>query len=319
MYRTFREKEVASAARALIALFRQVAPAMLEKRDRGRGADTSQAPLAYGSARIVARIPGAELLQAELAAPAEEPGQSGSEAASISGGSHGNVACDVDEVGASSCSGGSTAGGSLLDPQGGLSDDDAGLLSSDDDSHSIHAARQSLNGGDDLIEDSCEIAHCAEESVKLGATRAAAPPRAAPGPQQRHAGDPAAHLPASADQGKAPDSLRALKQQLAAGCSRKRPSVEMGNASEVQEPQLEVAAPLEYGRFLTVEDFSRIRELRQQQLVDAAMAKHGLKSAAKRARLLAAAQDDAEEALEALASPNQIQPPPNAVLKALMP
>ena len=45
------------------------------------------------------------------------------------------------------------------------------------------------------------------------------------------------------------------------------------------------------------------RELRQQELVEAAMAKHGLRSASKREKLLAAAQDDAEEALDAEVPP----------------
>ena len=39
MYRKFREKEVATAARGLIGLFREINPALLAKKDRGRGAD----------------------------------------------------------------------------------------------------------------------------------------------------------------------------------------------------------------------------------------------------------------------------------------
>ena len=53
---------------------------------------------------------------------------------------------------------------------------------------------------------------------------------------------------------------------------------------------------------MTEDDFAQIRELRHQKLVDELMRKHGLKSAAKRERLLAAAQDEAEEALEKLVS-----------------
>jgi hypothetical protein len=53
----------------------------------------------------------------------------------------------------------------------------------------------------------------------------------------------------------------------------------------------------EQGRFLTAEDFERIKELRQQRLVDKAMAKHGLKSATKRARLQSQAEDEAAETL----------------------
>ena len=68
------------------------------------------------------------------------------------------------------------------------------------------------------------------------------------------------------------------------------------------------SVPLEYQRLLTEADFSRIRELRHEKLVGELMRKHGLKSSAKRERLLAAAQDEAEDALEKLASPSFAQP-----------
>ena len=50
-YSKFREKAAASAARSLVSLFRDIAPGMLEKKDRGRGADLGAVPLAYGQAR----------------------------------------------------------------------------------------------------------------------------------------------------------------------------------------------------------------------------------------------------------------------------
>lgn len=36
---------------------------MLEKRDRGRGADVAAAPLSYGASRAASRVEGADLLQ----------------------------------------------------------------------------------------------------------------------------------------------------------------------------------------------------------------------------------------------------------------
>ena len=51
-YKKYREKEVSSAARGLIGLFREVAPQMLEKKDRGRGANLEAQPLQYGAAQI---------------------------------------------------------------------------------------------------------------------------------------------------------------------------------------------------------------------------------------------------------------------------
>lgn len=66
LYKKFREKEVASAARGLITLFRELAPGMLEKRDRGRDADLAAAPSAFGARQPAFRVEGAELLQAAL-------------------------------------------------------------------------------------------------------------------------------------------------------------------------------------------------------------------------------------------------------------
>eukprot|EP00955_Chlamydomonas_euryale_P073273 361687-Chlamydomonas_euryale.AAC.4 len=42
LYRKYRDKEVSSAAKGLIGLFREINPAMLSKKDRGRGADLGE-------------------------------------------------------------------------------------------------------------------------------------------------------------------------------------------------------------------------------------------------------------------------------------
>jgi len=65
-YKKFRDKEVASAARGIIGLFRELNPALLAKKDRGRGADLDAVPLAYGVQQVAERIDGAELLQRAL-------------------------------------------------------------------------------------------------------------------------------------------------------------------------------------------------------------------------------------------------------------
>ena len=57
---------MASAARGLIGLFRELAPGMLDKRDRGRGADVAVAPLSYGASRVASRVEGAALLQVTI-------------------------------------------------------------------------------------------------------------------------------------------------------------------------------------------------------------------------------------------------------------
>ena len=49
---------MASAARSLITLFREIAPYMLEKKDRGRGADMEARPMQYGAGQVrVSHLP----------------------------------------------------------------------------------------------------------------------------------------------------------------------------------------------------------------------------------------------------------------------
>ncbi|ACO63536.1 predicted protein [Micromonas commoda] len=66
-YKRARDKPVATAARALIALFRELAPGMLEKKDRGKGADLERTVAAFGDFKAEDRVAGAELLQKEAA------------------------------------------------------------------------------------------------------------------------------------------------------------------------------------------------------------------------------------------------------------
>lgn len=63
LYKKFREKEVSNAARSLASLFRELAPQMLEKKDRGRGHDAGARLIEYGAAHINTRVDGVELLE----------------------------------------------------------------------------------------------------------------------------------------------------------------------------------------------------------------------------------------------------------------
>ena len=72
---------MASAARGLISLFRELAPGMLEKRDRGRDADLQAVPLAFGARLPADRVEGADLLQAALQRGDEASDDEGSEQA----------------------------------------------------------------------------------------------------------------------------------------------------------------------------------------------------------------------------------------------
>ena len=56
LYRKYKNKEVSGAARALLALFRQLDPSMLAKKDRGKGANLGAKPLAFGAVPLPDRI-----------------------------------------------------------------------------------------------------------------------------------------------------------------------------------------------------------------------------------------------------------------------
>ncbi len=77
-YKKFRDKEVAAAVRGLVGLFRELAPSMLRKKDRGRPAEVPGGGMlslgAYGDSRIAERIEGVDLLEAALAAGRVGPG-----------------------------------------------------------------------------------------------------------------------------------------------------------------------------------------------------------------------------------------------------
>ena len=312
-YRTFREKEVTSAARSLISLFRELAPGMLEKRDRGRGADMTLQPLAYGSHKAIERIPGAELLEAELAhgGQADRDETAGGDEPSDDDASADGEESALDED-------------ESADEAGEEGDSGEEGVSDDEPEHSLGEVEED-DLDDDVSEAEASELKSEHEDDALEADQAAGSSQPASGldtgtdEQASPSSSPEAPTPKPARQQPQPESLAALRQQLsAASNSRKRARLDPSSTQPqplVDQPSDgppaaqpdEGAAPdvpLEYGRFLTAEDFDRIRELRQQKMVDAAMAKHGLKSSAKRAKLLAAAQDDAEEALEALVSPH---------------
>eukprot|EP00246_Nothoceros_aenigmaticus_P009153 TRINITY_DN24490_c0_g1_i1.p1 TRINITY_DN24490_c0_g1~~TRINITY_DN24490_c0_g1_i1.p1 ORF type:complete len:742 (-),score=193.00 TRINITY_DN24490_c0_g1_i1:170-2395(-) len=64
-YKKSREKAVASAARSIIAVYRQVWPSLLEKKDRGKGANLQAKPRAFGAVEISSDVPGADLLRGD--------------------------------------------------------------------------------------------------------------------------------------------------------------------------------------------------------------------------------------------------------------
>jgi protein SDA1 len=65
-YKKARDKPVSNAARGLIALFREIAPGLLEKKDRGKGADMSRSLKEFGEGEVTDRIDGIDLLQRDM-------------------------------------------------------------------------------------------------------------------------------------------------------------------------------------------------------------------------------------------------------------
>ncbi|KAJ1422692.1 hypothetical protein SESBI_12883 [Sesbania bispinosa] len=63
LYKKSHEKAVSVAARSLIALFREICPSLLVKKDRGRPVDPKARPKAFGEVNVATDVPGAELLQ----------------------------------------------------------------------------------------------------------------------------------------------------------------------------------------------------------------------------------------------------------------
>jgi len=62
-YKKIKDKGVIVAARSLINFYREKFPALLQKKDRGRGTDGSVKPLAYGEQKVATSIDGIELLE----------------------------------------------------------------------------------------------------------------------------------------------------------------------------------------------------------------------------------------------------------------
>ncbi|VYS45925.1 unnamed protein product [Arabidopsis thaliana] len=63
LYKKSHEKAISAAARSLIALFREINPSLLVKKDRGRPGATVFIPKHYGESNVFSNVPNVELLQ----------------------------------------------------------------------------------------------------------------------------------------------------------------------------------------------------------------------------------------------------------------
>ncbi|KAL4422877.1 hypothetical protein ABPG75_009074 [Micractinium tetrahymenae] len=268
-YKKFRNKEVSSAARSLIGLFRELAPGMLEKRDRGRGADLGAGMRQYGAAQIATRIEGAELLEQALR---EGRFDSDGELISESEGEEEEEEEGSEDEEGNEEEGGGSSGGEEAAELGSDDDDEEEEGGSGSEGEDEEAASSSGEDGEDEEDEQEEDGRQPQRRSKRGAAAAAAEQAAAKRPKK------------APQQG----SIAQLKKQLAAA----KGGDEAAAAAEDQG-----AVPLEWGRILTEEDFDKIRQLKHRRLVESAMQKHGLKSASKRERARAAAEEEAGELL----------------------
>jgi protein SDA1 len=209
--------------------------------------------------QIADRVEGAELLQ-----DAELNGDPGSDEEESGSGEEMEVGTDGDDEEAVS---GSEDGD-------GDGDDDDSEPGSDED-------MEGGTGSEDLQDvdsDGDADVHDEEESEEEEAL-----PRATKRARRVAATKP--HLPPQ------PDSMAYLKKQLAAAKAARAAADGEGDLAD------DPAVPLEWGRMMTQDDFDRIRELKHRAMVNAAMSKHGLKSASKRAKALEAAEEEADETM----------------------
>lgn len=252
MYKKFREKEVSNAARALLSLFREIAPHMLERKDRGRGADADARLAVYGHAEVQTRVAGADLLEKAIRDGVDfdkldnmDEDDSDLELEDVSGDEEEELAGSDDEVGSD--------------------DDEEGLeMGSDLEMDSDEMAELGIMSDSDLEDDEgSEDDGEDDEADEVEAGNANAHNKRKAGSQA--SGD---HVK-RARQAAAPESLASLKKKLAEVNPK---------AAEDGEGAAEGDVPIEYGRILTQEDFDRIRKLKARQSMELAMQKHGLKS-----------------------------------------
>ncbi|GMH43585.1 hypothetical protein BSKO_11507 [Bryopsis sp. KO-2023] len=286
MYKTSKDKEVSSAARSLISLFRDVAPSMLERKHRGRGALLEAKPLGYAEMDLKHRISGADLLQTALENGDIDPdGSSLGEESDFDG--LGGTSDEEDE----SDSGEETGDVDLGEGVDAESDSDVGLdmhvsvepvsgqseSEEEEDSVSGDDISEAESGEEEAGSDSDEDFDEDFEDAKVGQKRGR-----------------------EAD----PESMRSLKKRITALKQAKakakaeeeeneKKSIE-GGEEETQEAK---PVPIEMARFLDDRDFANMRSLRKKSLVKEAMKRHGLLSAFKKHKLEEIAEADAHEAL----------------------
>lgn len=220
-YKKARDKPVSNAARGLIALFREIAPGLLEKKDRGKGADMTRELKQFGENIVADRVDGAELLQRDMLKRKRE-----AEAAEEDS--------EEDEY-------------------------------SDDDGSEDEGEEDSSDGGD---EDSDDEDGDEEEEDKITGKR---------GREEEEDVDPNAKRRKN---GKL--SLSELKRRHKELIQKRKAEEEAELRAEQEAEEAELGGPVEQERILTEEDFRRIKALRTEQQLNAALTKAGANKASER-------------------------------------
>lgn len=266
-YKKTRNKVVSSAARALVSLFRELAPGLLEKKDRGRGADLAAAPRQYGASTVAAGVEGMDLLlQAEregkfdsdgdlIDTDDEEEGdeESGDEEGDEeSGGEDEDAAASGDDSEAlegsgdedeSAAASGDDSEVDSDDEEGDLEDDEELKEGSSDELESSLDGDDSDASGDDSDDSDASGSDEDEQGVDREVDiRVLAPKKAQPAPQA--------------------GSLTQMRKQLS-------------EARAAQEEEAEEDDAF-VDRILGPEDFERIRQLQRKRLIQTAMEVRGI-------------------------------------------
>lgn len=221
-YKKSRDKPVSNAARGLIALFREIAPGLLEKKDRGKGADLTRELKRFGEGAASERIDGVDLLQRDILKRKREE--------------EATEASDEDE-------------------------DD--FVDEDDDDD---ASDEDESGEEELSEEEEEEEDDERATGKRGREE-----------DEEEDVDPDAPAPKRRKNGKL--SLAELKRRHKALVQKRKAEEEAELRAEEEAEEAELGGPVEQERILTDDDFKRIKALKTEQQLNAALSKAGASKA----------------------------------------
>ncbi|KAK6930922.1 SDA1 domain [Dillenia turbinata] len=253
LYKKSHEKSVNAAARSLIALFREVCPSLLIKKDRGRPTDPKARPKAFGEVNVASDVPGIELLQhdgsggdGDYGDGTDEDNFSGSDDDHDDGDAFGSDDEQEEDDGKQEeVEDGSNSSNDDDDDDDTLLSDDNNDVDEDDDEEEFYDDEDEDDDEDDTNSDEEEENITEEIDANVNKKKDKKPKA-----QKRKFSDFNAQLNA------ANTSLRALKK--------------------LAEAKME-GAPLDStDGILSNEDFRRIKELKAKTEAKIAMSKHGM-------------------------------------------